>query len=180
MLQLTIPKSEAYDERSNTFITLKNDCTLLLEHSLYSISKWEEHWEKPFLTTDNKTTEESIDYVRCMTINDVDPVVYFFLGPEAFSAIDEYIARPMTATTIRDMHARRRGREIITSEIIYYLMFSYNIPIECEKWNLNKLITLIQVFNLKNSPPKKMSKSEALRQQRSLNEARKAKWHTKG
>lgn len=179
MLKIEVPESELYDERINSFLTIKAQ-TLELEHSLLSISKWEERWEKPFFSREPKTNEETIDYVRCMTINQVDPMVYFFLPSDAFERINQYFERSMTATTIRDLGGSGRSREIITSEIIYYLMFSYGISKECESWPLNRLITLIRVFNIKNTPQKKMSKNEILRQNRALNEARKAKLHTRG
>ena len=127
-----------------------------------------------------KTLEQIIDYVRCMTITqNVKPEVYNRLTEDNLKAINDYIENPMTATTFSDIN-QRPSREIITSEIIYYWMVSFNIPFECQKWHLNKLLTLIKVCNIKNSPPKKMSRQEILSRNRALNEARKKNLNTKG
>ena len=59
-------------------------------------------------------------------------------------------------------------------------MIASNIPMECEKWHLNRLLTLIRICSIKNAPPKKMSKREIIERNRVLNEARKKKLHTNG
>ena len=115
-----------------------------------------------------------------MTITqNVKPEVYNRLTEDNLKAINDYIENPMTATTFSDIN-QRPSREIITSEIIYYWMVSFNIPFECQKWHLNKLLTLIKVCNIKNSPPKKMSRQEILSRNRALNEARKKNLNTMG
>lgn len=170
---------EFYDEDNNEFIMF-NEQVLQLEHSLVSISKWESKWHIPFLDGKDKTLEQIIDYVRCMTITqNVKPEVYNRLTEDNLKAINDYIENPMTATTFSDDN-QRPSREIITSEIIYYWMVSFNIPFECQKWHLNKLLTLIKVCNIKNSPPKKMSRQEILSRNRALNEARKKNLNTRG
>lgn len=179
MLKITIPEMEFYDEDNNEFIMF-NEQVLQLEHSLVSISKWESKWHIPFLDGKDKTLEQIIDYVRCMTITqNVKPEVYNRLTEDNLKAINDYIENPMTATTFSDIN-QRPSREIITSEIIYYWMVSFNIPFECQKWHLNKLLTLIKVCNIKNSPPKKMSRQEILSRNRALNEARKKNLNTMG
>lgn len=179
MLKITVPEMEFYDEDRNEFIMF-NEQVLQLEHSLVSISKWESKWHIPFLDGKDKTLEQIIDYVRCMTITqNVKPEVYNRLTEDNLKAINDYIENPMTATTFSDIN-QRPSREIITSEIIYYWMVSFNIPFECQKWHLNKLLTLIKVCNIKNSPPKKMSRQEILSRNRALNEARKKNLNTRG
>lgn len=179
MLKITVPEMEFYDEDNNEFIMF-NEQVLQLEHSLVSISKWESKWHIPFLDGKDKTLEQIIDYVRCMTITqNVKPEVYNRLTEDNLKAINDYIENPMTATTFSDVN-QRPSREIITSEIIYYWMVSFNIPFECQKWHLNKLLTLIKVCNIKNSPPKKMSRQEILSRNRALNEARKKNLNTRG
>lgn len=179
MLQLEIPDREYFDESTSTFIQIKGQ-TILLEHSLISLSKWEAKWKKPFLSNEEKTYEETLDYVRCMTVTkNVDPNLYFGLSRANIEAVNSYIEDPMTATTFSN-RKQGRSREIVTSELIYYWMIALQIPSEYEKWHLNRLLTLIRVCNIKNEPPKKMGKGEILRRNRALNAARRAKAHSSG
>lgn len=179
MLEITIPGIELYDEEKNEFINY-DEKTVKFEHSLVSVSKWESKWCKPFLSGKEKTAEEILDYIICMTVTEgITDDIYSRLTQENFSKINEYIGHPMTATTFND--ERKTGsREIITSEIIYYWMVAFNIPFECQYWHLNRLLTLIKVCNIKNNPPKKMSKQEVLSRNKALNEARKRELKTKG
>ena len=180
MLQITIPSGELWDSKNQEFIVIKGQ-TICLEHSLVSLSKWEAKWHKPFLNREGQTKEEIIDYIRCMTITqNVDPVIYNNIGNDILKKVDEYIKDPMTATTFSDNGKGKRSSEIITSELIYYWMVTANIPFECQKWHLNRLLTLIKVCGLKNQQPKKMSKSEIYNRNRALNEARRKKYNTKG
>lgn len=180
MLQVIVPAFEMFDPVTSTFSNVK-ETKLNLEHSLVSISKWESKWKKPFISRDPKTEEESLDYVRCMTINpNVDPMVYYNIPASVFEQIKAYIDDPMTATWISNRDNKPPSRQIITSELIYYWMVSYRIPIECQKWHLNRLLMLIQVCDEKNRPPKKISKSQILSRNASLNAARRAKLHSKG
>lgn len=179
MLKITIPGLELYDEEKEEFVYLK-DQELQLEHSLVSISKWESKWHKPFLDDKDKTIEEIVDYIKCMTITqNVKPDIYNRLTESNIDEINEYIKNTMTATTFSDDNKTSK-KEIITSEVIYYWMIACNIPFECQKWHLNRLLTLIKVCAIKNAPPKKMSKNEIVSRNRALNEARKKKLHTKG
>ena len=181
MLTIKVPKTEFFDEKSQQFITIK-ETKLELEHSLVSLSKWEAKWKKPFLSTDNKSQEESLDYIRCMTVNGgVDPLAYLAITPQQMQQIQRYIAEPMTATTIND---RRKGgsksRDIVTSELIYYWMVAYQIPFECQKWHLGRLMTLIRVCDVKNAPSQNIPKSALMQRNKSLNAARRAKLGTRG
>lgn len=181
MLRIVIPGSqELWDEERECFLTEKEQ-VLQLEHSLLSVSKWESKWNKAFLGKKEKTTEETIDYIRCMTLTqNVDPLVYNRLTSENIKTIVDYIEAPMTATYFHNDKVMGRSLETVTSELIYYWMISLNIPFECQKWHLNRLFALIRVCSMKNSPPKKMSKGEIMRRNRALNEARKQQLHTKG
>lgn len=178
MLRITIPAAELWDEAKQEFVTTK-ERTLQLEHSLVSLSKWESKWNKAFLGKQKKTTEETLDYVRCMTITqNVDPDVYKCLTPENIKQISDYIDAPMTATHFFN-EQKGGGNETVTSELIYYWMITANVPFECQKWHLNRLLTLIKVCNIKNNP-KKMSRQQIMSQNAALNEARKKKYNTKG
>lgn len=172
MLTITIPAIELYDEAKNVFITL-NPITLTLEHSLVSLSKWESKWLKPLLSKENKpTTEEALDYVRCMTLTqNVDPNVYKMIPDDVMDQVTAYIDAPMTATTF-PKGKNGPSREIITSEIIYYWMVTFNIPFECQKWHLNRLLTFINVCNIKQQPAKKMSPKDLAARNRDLNTSR--------
>lgn len=179
MLKIVIPGRELFDEEKSEFIEIKSQ-KLALEHSLVSISKWESKWKKPFLGHEEKTLEQSIDYIRCMTLTqNVDPQIYYCITNENVKEVSDYINDPMTATWFSNQR-KGGGREVVTSEIIYYWMIALNIPFECQKWHLNRLLTLIQVCNEKNAPVRKMSKRDILSRNRSLNAARRAKLHTKG
>lgn len=181
MITITIPAGEMYDEANNLFITFRHPTKLTLEHSLLSISKWEAKWHKAFLGKNEKTYEESVDYIRCMTLTqNVDPNVYLFLTNENVQEVSDYITNPMTATWFSKETQNGQSRETITSELIYYWMVALQIPFECEKWHLNRLLTLVQVCNIKNSPPKKMTKSQLAKRNSSLNAARRKALNSKG
>ena len=180
MLQIVIPGQEFWDEQKQEFINTKEQ-VLQLEHSLISLSKWEAKWCKVFLSKQEKTQEETIDYIKCMTIApNVDPEVYNHLTRENIKEIEDYIAAPMTATYFSSDNAGKSSREQVTSELIYYWMIALNIPFECQKWHLNRLLTLIKVCNIKNQPPKKMSKREIMSRNAALNAARRQQLNTKG
>lgn len=181
MLQLTINEKELFDNNKQEFIYVKRT-NLHLEHSLVSVSKWESRWHKPFLSDDNKTDEEIIDYIQCMTITqNVDPVTYLALNSEQIKMIREYIKDPMTATTFReDQNKGKTKKKIVTSEVIYYQMISLGIPMECQKWHLNRLMTLIRVCAIKSQPEKKMKSGDQIRQYSNLNNKRRAAMHSKG
>ena len=181
MLQITVQISpEGWDEKNRVFVDPKT-VTLQLEHSLLSISKWESKWHKPFLSKDEKTKEETIDYIKCMTLTqNVNPEVYDHLSRANVQEINEYIGDSKTATTFTDDKTARPNREMVTSELIYYWMVALEIPFECQKWHLNRLLTLIRVCNVKNNPGKKMSKREILAQNAAINARNKKRFKTKG
>lgn len=181
MLKINIPEIEVWDQAKEEFITIPEH-TLLFEHSLLSISKWEAKFCKPFLV-ENLNAEESIEYFKCMLITqNVDTSFFKYLPPKIVKQLTDYIASPMTATTFSNntTNSGPRDRTIITSELIYYWMIVHNIPFECEKWHLNRLLTLIRVCNAKNSGSKKMSKNEIFEKNRALNAMRRAKSHSRG
>lgn len=181
MLQLVIHLTpDGWDEEKEEFV--KGETQILqLEHSLLSVSKWESKWCKPFLAKGTKTDEEAMDYIQSMTLNkNVDPRVYDKLTTAHIEQINKYIGAPMTATTFTEDKNGKRNREIITSELIYYWMVALNIPFECQKWHLNRLLTLIRVCNVKNAPPKKMSKRDVMSRNAALNAARRKQLNTKG
>lgn len=179
MLTIRIPENELFNERTNEFIKIKAQ-TLCLEHSLVSISKWESKWHKPFLGKEEKTWEESVDYIRCMTITqNVDKNAYYGISDSLMKTISDYVENPMTATTVRNVN-NKKDNSVITAEIIYYWMIELGIPFECEKWHLNRLMMLIRVCSEKQGPQKKMSQKDIWKQNHALNASRRAKLHSKG
>lgn len=179
MLTITIPERELFNDQTQEFITVKGQ-TIQLEHSLVSLSKWESKWNKPFLDNKDKTIEQTLDYIKCMTITqNVHDYIYKCLTNANIEAINNYIDAPMTATTFNNTN-NSSNREIVTSELIYYWMVSLNIPFECQKWHLNRLLTLIRVCNVKNAPPKKMSQQEIMSRNAALNAARRKKLNSNG
>lgn len=186
MLLITVPakeEGELWDEKKQEFIPIKSEKerVLQLEHSLVSLSKWESKWHKAFLTKEEKTYEETIDYIKCMTLNhNVPDEVYYRLTEENVDSIKKYIEDPMTATVFPNEKKQVGPKETITSDLIYYWMVSLNIPFECQKWHINRLLTLVRVCNLKNQPPKKMSKNALAQRNHALNAARRKRLHTSG
>lgn len=181
MLTITVPAGECFDARTNTFVYTKAQ-TLQLEHSLVSLSKWESKWKKPFLEQkDTKTEEQMRDYIRCMTITqNVDPNVYMCLTMDNLKAINEYIDDSHTATWFSEDRSPKGPRKIVTAEIIYHWMIALQIPESYQKWHLNRLLTLIRVCNIENTPPKKMSKSDIYKHNRALNASRRRATHSRG
>jgi hypothetical protein len=174
---------ESFDNAKQEFVKF-DGYPVEMEHSLFTLSKWEQIWEKPFLDPGGRTAEETVSYIRQMiTTPDVPEEVFSRINNADIRAVNDYIDRKMTATTIQELPqtgGTRLSREIVTAEVMYYWMVALNIPFECQYWHLNRLITLVKVINLKQQPPKKMSRRDIANQQRQLNEQRRAKFGTQG
>lgn len=180
MLVITVPTVDHYDENTTELYTLEG-FTIELEHSLASISKWEQFSEKPFLTSENKTEEETLSYIQAMCLGVIPPVKDLKrLTSADMYEINKYINAKMSATWFNEQPEAGRGREIITSELIYYYMTVFNIPFECDKWHFNRLLTLIKVANAKNAPTKKVGRREMAARRRQMNEARLRQYGTRG
>ena len=180
MLQITIPGAEYFDDAKQEFVYEKEQ-TLQLEHSLVSLSKWESKWKKAFLSGKDKSYEETLDYIKCMTITkNVNPSVYSRLTNENLEQINSYISDPMTATYFSKDETKKNSREVVTSELIYHWMIAMNVPPEYQKWHLNRLLSLIRVCEIKNAPPKKMGRKELMSRNAALNAARRKRLNTRG
>lgn len=183
--KITVQPKELWNEKEERFITIERPFVLSMEHSLVSVAKWESRNKRPYLMNKALTNEELVDYFKCMSLtqNVPDDIYYGLLyDPEAVKEIDAYINDPMTATVFHDRQnaANTYRNRVITAEEIYFLMFANNIPVEFQKWHLNRLLALIKLCSIRNTPPKKMSKADMVKDYAAINRANKAKFHTKG
>lgn len=180
MLTITVGGTDSYDEVVGQFVTTGGS-VLQLEHSLVSLSKWESKFEKPFLGKDPKSPEETFEYVKLMSLSsEFPPEDFLKLDEKNYSEINNYLNAKMTATWFADAPGAPKSREVITAELIYYWMTVFNIPFECENWHLNRLFTLIRICNIKQAKPEKMSRADAARRNREINEQRRKQLGTTG
>lgn len=180
MLTITINAQENWDSNKEEFV-YTNEHTLELEHSLRSISKWESKWKKAFLSAKDMTREQQLDYIRCMTIGKAPELtVYYALNNSQIEEIFKYVNDPMTATRIPKQPQTGGSKDVITSELIYYWMVSLGIPFECQNWHLNRLLTLIEVCNIKQTPAKKRNFSEMAAERAMLNASRRKAHNSRG
>lgn len=162
MLPIHVEARELWDEENQQFINTE-PFDLLLEHSLFSISKWEAKYHKPYITSD-KTAEEALDYLSMMVIGkQPDPIVFRLLTEDQIKKINKYINDPMTATVFseeeeKEANGQQKRNKFVTSEEIYYWMTAQNIPFECQYWHLNRLITLVKICAIENKPKDKKKK----------------------
>lgn len=179
--QIVIPKGTIYDESKNEFYDIKEQ-KITIEHSLISISKWEEIWKRPFFSiTENFTREEHLDYIRCMTLTPNVPYeAYYNLSNKTINEIIDYENEVRSGTTVHSNNPQRRVKESLSAEVIYYYMIKAGIPFDpCQKWHFSRLMKLLEVFGVKENP-KKMSKRDVINQYAKLNEMRKKKFNTRG
>jgi hypothetical protein len=155
---------------------------LRLEHSLVSLSKWESKYEKPFFSKEDKSEEELKDYILMMVLNDPVPEwVLERMSLDHYSAINTYLNSKRSATWFNEFPGDgKKSTEQVTSELIYYWMVAFRIPFEAQYWHLNRLMTLVKICGMKQTPPKKMSKHAQMAEYRRLNEQRKQKLGTSG
>jgi hypothetical protein len=180
VLTITVGDTESFDDEKQEFVQI-GGFELQLEHSLVSLSKWESEFEKPFLGKETKTPEELLGYVRCMVLTENPPEDFLDkLSKENLETINAYMERKMTATWFTEQPGAPKTTEVITAELLYYWMTAFNIPFECQYWHLNRLFTLIRIANIKQSKPKKMSRSDIAARNRELNRQRREQLGTKG
>ena len=174
MLTIIIPAVELFDPKTGTFSYAKG-ATFTVEHSLVSLSKWEQKWEKPFINQEH-TVEEFNDYIRCMTVTqNVDPEVYKNIPDSIRKQVQAYMERKMSAAIIKEEPNARPSSRFLTADLIYAWMVELRIPFECQKWHLNRLLTLIRIVNIDQKPPKKGKKGSTASEHHAINQARRAK-----
>lgn len=187
MLPLKVSDVETYDEKTNEFRTIKGGI-LYLEHSLLSISKWESETHEPFLKKEHRSYEETLLYIKCMTVSNTGGAdIFDALSKKNIDEVNAYISDPMSATTFSNNSQKEQRvktrKSYYTSEQIYHLMIALQIPFECQKWHINRLLALIKICEIENERANKkgrMSRSEIYNQNHDLNEARKKALNTKG
>lgn len=178
-LQINVPRTELWDEKNEEFLCVDSQI-IEMEHSLFSISKWESIWKKPYYSDKEKTVEEIISYWKCMTLTEnVNDNVYLCFNKDILMKIKDYTEDKKTATTIGKDNDTR-SRRIITTELIYYWMVALNIPFECQYWHISRLITLIEVCNAENAPKKKMNEMDLMKRNAAINAARRARMKSRG
>lgn len=183
MISITVQGGEFYDVENNLFISA-DPTVLQLEHSLVSISKWESRWRKSFFgdgrTKQSMTADEFLDYVRCMTLNDISQEnAYLFITDSQKETIINYMKAPMTATSFGSTKKDTSGK-ILTSEEIYWQMVVLGIPFECQYWHVNRLMTLIRICSIRQNKPEKVPQKEMIAERNALNKARRAQMRSKG
>lgn len=179
MLTIVLPELETYSEEDGFIVHEK--AKIRLEHSLYAISLWESKWKKSFFKSEAMSPGEFLYYVSCMAIDEDAPENWWIrLDEQKLIKIRDYMADPMTATTIYRSSPTTTKHQTVTSELIYFWMSQFNIPFECDRWNLNRLMTLLEVASIKSGPQKKMGKKESMRQQQAICEANRKKYNSRG
>lgn len=183
LLKISLPEQEFFIEETMEFLTLPA-VDFVMEHSLFTISKWEEKHAVAFYGKQEKSNDDMIDYIRCMIISpeefDDKNFMRMINTKQYLDKIMAYINNPATATTFRETKGGAPNRETPTSELIYYWMIANQIPVEFEHWHINRLMTLIRVCGVKNTPPKKRSMHDIMSDNAALNAQRRAKLGTKG
>lgn len=178
MITIDLGTIEEYDSDTNTFETYKGG-VVRFEYSLKAIYDWESRWRKSFLKGD-LTEQEIIDFYMTMAL---DPIEKMFVTAEVANVLSEYIRDSNTATTFSSHDSgniKTNKGKIYTSEELYAMMFSSGIDLEFENRNLNRLLVILRIISSYNEPPKKMPKDEIVKQNKSLNEQRKAQMKSKG
>lgn len=148
---------------------------LNFEHSLVSISKWESKFKKAFFGKEDKTSEETVAYIKYMLLTENVPDDFLNrLTRDDINSITEYINDKQSATWFTEDSSPKNSNEVVTSELIYYWLVQFNIPFEVETWHLNRLMTLVKIAGIKQTKPKRMSKAQQAEQYRRLNAERRA------
>ena len=180
MLTIYVGATEHYNEKTQEFV-YSGGVPVQFEYSLATLSKWESKFEKPFLGKQEKTRDEVLGFVQEMIVSpEIPPAVLQNLTQKNWDDLNAYMNSKQTATWFSDSPEPKTSREVITAELIYYWMVTFNIPWEAQHWHLNKLFTLIKVFNAKSEKPKKMTPGEAAARRRQLNEERRKQYGTTG
>lgn len=195
-LKIELPEEEicVEDTSDSEVVGLIYSCkkkTITLEHSLWTISKWEAKVHKAYLKEDYQmTTDEFLEYIRCMIIDPEEILEEDFMrltkSQKYIKMIKEYISDKMSASCFLESKSKRgrqgKSSDIMTSEVLYYSMFANQIPMELEHWHLNRLMTLLRVFSVKNDFSGKNNRStkDVMADYDRINAMRRQKLGTKG
>jgi hypothetical protein len=171
---------EYYDGESNQFV-YEEYGVVRFEYTLKVVYDWEFKWRKPFLKGEY-TDEELLDFYKMMAL---DPIKEEAFTEEVMERLSEYIGDSSTATIFSSHGDGQNNNQMLrqknyTAEEIYALMVSAGIPLEFENRNLNRLLVILRIISTQNSPPKKMTRDEILKQNREINRQRREQYKTKG
>ena len=155
-----------------------------LEHCLLAMSKWETKYQRSFLNENPRTSEEVEYYVRCMALDDVEPYIFSAFSSQDYDAIQAYIGASHTATTFQSYGPLRPSKmHVVTTEVIYYMMIIRGIPFNAETWPIDRLMTLLKVYDIESNYGKKgttMSAKQSAQWRIDENERRKRMMKSKG
>lgn len=177
-LELDFPGEERFDEHTNTFVTME-PYTITLTHTLSAVAEWESVYKRSFLETPPQTGEELVYYIRCMSDKPLPRDFIKRLDQSVQVKIADYLSDNATATVLMNPPSNGGPRDTMTSELIYWYMSQLGIPFECDKWNLNRLLALIKLSAAKQRGGKVDQRASAA-QRAALNNARRARYNTKG
>lgn len=177
-LNLELPGEERFDEATCTFISMP-PCTLHLTHSLKAVGEWEAVYKRSFLDNPPSSPEETVFYIECMSEEPLPGDFMRRLDRSVQVKIADYISDGASATHLLDRPSNGGPRDSMTSELIYWYMSQFNIPYECETWNLNRLLALIKLSAAKQGGGKVDPRASAA-QRAAINNARRAKYNSKG
>lgn len=180
-----------FDQRTQTFLPRAKSRRIRLEHSLISISKWEEETKRKYFSKleGPKTAEDMLFYIKCMSLDGpIEDNLLRCISQQQLNKVTAYVNASRTATTIID-HGDKNSGEVLTSEIIYYYMAAFRLPSYTEKWHLSRLLTLIRVASDKQSQgskdkrgskPNKVNYNDKFNSYASINARNRAILHSKG
>lgn len=174
-----IKTGEMFNEETKEFIPIDGG-TITLEHSLVAIRDWEAIHHTNFIGNKNITSEQLIDYIKCMCVqNPEDAEKINYITSSQMDEIAAYMEDTMTAQKFRTKG--KQNRDIITAEKIYGWMIMNQMPIaEFEHWHINRLLTLLRVCANNNTPAKQMSQKEIMAENARINAMNRAKFKSKG
>lgn len=177
-----------FDQRTQSFLPRPKSRQIRLEHSLISMSRWEEETKRKFFSKLDgpQSTEDILFYIKCMSLDGpIDDNLLRCISKKELERVGAYISDNRTATTFAQTNSKGKAGTM-TSEVLYYYIAAFQLPPYVEKWHLSRLLTLIRVANAKQAAAGKKGKKDGVNYQSRvdswarLNEKNKARLGTSG